>query len=63
MLYLMHWFVVIPWVTVRMALKPKRLVWAKTTHLGGGPSQPHSIAEGMDGAPPGEAEPELAAEL
>ena len=34
--YLGHWFVVIPWVTLRMALLPKRLVWAKTTH---GPSQ------------------------
>ena len=33
-LYLMHWFVVIPWVTLRMALLPKRLVWAKTMHLG-----------------------------
>jgi 1,2-diacylglycerol 3-beta-glucosyltransferase len=33
-LYLTHWFVVIPWVTLRMALLPKRLVWAKTLHLG-----------------------------
>lgn len=33
--YLTHWFVVIPWVTLRMALLPKRLVWAKTQHLGG----------------------------
>ncbi|MCX5932351.1 MAG: glycosyltransferase family 2 protein [Cyanobacteria bacterium] len=33
--YLMHWFVVIPWVTLRMALLPKRLIWAKTQHLGG----------------------------
>jgi len=33
-LYLTHWFVVIPWVSVRMALLPKRLVWAKTLHLG-----------------------------
>ena len=32
--YLSHWFVVIPWVTVRMALLPKRLVWAKTIHSG-----------------------------
>ena len=32
--YLGHWFVVIPWVTVRMALLPKRLVWAKTSHSG-----------------------------
>ena len=32
--YLSHWFVVIPWVTLRMALLPKRLVWAKTSHSG-----------------------------
>jgi 1,2-diacylglycerol 3-beta-glucosyltransferase len=34
-LYLLHWFVVIPWVTVKMALLPKKLVWVKTLHLGG----------------------------
>jgi 1,2-diacylglycerol 3-beta-glucosyltransferase len=33
--YLMHWFVVIPWVALKMALLPKRLVWAKTAHGGG----------------------------
>jgi 1,2-diacylglycerol 3-beta-glucosyltransferase len=32
--YLVHWFAVIPWVTLRMALLPKRLVWAKTLHHG-----------------------------
>lgn len=32
--YLSHWFLVIPWVTLRMAFLPKRLVWAKTTHSG-----------------------------
>jgi 1,2-diacylglycerol 3-beta-glucosyltransferase len=32
--YLGHWFVVIPWVSARMALFPKRLVWAKTSHRG-----------------------------
>ena len=32
--YLSHWFVVIPWVTLRMAVLPKRLVWAKTSHSG-----------------------------
>ncbi|QEY32538.1 glycosyltransferase family 2 protein [Synechococcus sp. RSCCF101] len=42
-LYFAHWFVVIPWVTVRMALLPKRLVWAKTSHQGP-----------VDPAPPGE---------
>ena len=30
--YLVHWFVVIPWVTLKMSLFPKRLVWAKTSH-------------------------------
>jgi 1,2-diacylglycerol 3-beta-glucosyltransferase len=33
--YLMHWFVVIPWVALKMALLPKTLVWAKTAHGGG----------------------------
>lgn len=37
-LYLGHWFFVIPWTTVRMALLPKRLVWAKTLHLGEDPA-------------------------
>jgi 1,2-diacylglycerol 3-beta-glucosyltransferase len=32
--YLGHWFLVIPYTTVRMALLPKRLVWAKTLHVG-----------------------------
>ena len=32
--YLGHWFVVIPYTSLRMALLPKRLVWAKTLHLG-----------------------------
>ncbi len=32
--YLGHWFVVIPWTSLRMAVLPKRLVWAKTLHLG-----------------------------
>ena len=32
--YLGHWFLVIPYTTVRMALLPKRLVWTKTLHLG-----------------------------
>ncbi len=36
--YLGHWFVVIPWTTVRMALLPKTLVWAKTAHLGAEPA-------------------------
>ncbi len=33
-IYLAHWFVVIPWVTIRMAVFPKNLVWAKTNHHG-----------------------------
>ena len=33
-IYLGHWFVVIPWTSLRMALLPKKLVWAKTLHLG-----------------------------
>jgi 1,2-diacylglycerol 3-beta-glucosyltransferase len=38
MLYLGHWFLVIPYTTLRMALLPKRLVWAKTLHLGEDPA-------------------------
>ena len=53
--YLVHWFVVIPWVTLRMTLRPKRLVWAKTLHLGQHDDEP----EDED---PGEAEGELATE-
>jgi len=34
--YLGHWFVVIPYTSLRMALLPKRLVWAKTLHVGDG---------------------------
>ncbi|MFM7268012.1 MAG: glycosyltransferase family 2 protein, partial [Cyanobium sp.] len=30
--YLIHWFVVIPWVTLKMAVLSKSLVWAKTAH-------------------------------
>ena len=32
--YLIHWFIVIPWVTIKMALLPKKLIWAKTSHKG-----------------------------
>ena len=32
--YLSHWFVVIPLVAFKMSLFPKRLIWAKTTHTG-----------------------------
>jgi 1,2-diacylglycerol 3-beta-glucosyltransferase len=39
-LYLVHWFLVIPWVTLKMALLPKKLVWAKTLHLGGEHGEP-----------------------
>ncbi len=52
--YLTHWFVVIPWVSLRMALLPKRLVWAKTLHLGHG--------EADDAEPDPDAEAELATE-
>ncbi len=32
--YLSHWFIVIPWVIIRMAILPKRLKWVKTNHRG-----------------------------
>tara|TARA_Y100001968_G_scaffold298816_1_gene308973 strand:- start:3081 stop:4394 length:1314 start_codon:yes stop_codon:yes gene_type:complete len=34
MFYLLHWFVVIPVVTLKMSLLPKKLIWAKTIHKG-----------------------------
>ena len=39
MLYLLHWFLVVATVTLRMAIRPKRLKWVKTNHhgLGDGP--------------------------
>ncbi len=32
--YLMHWFVVIPFITLKMSFLPKKLVWVKTNHFG-----------------------------
>jgi 1,2-diacylglycerol 3-beta-glucosyltransferase len=32
--YLMHWFVIIPSVTARISVQPKRLKWVKTVHEG-----------------------------
>lgn len=34
MTYMMHWFVVMGTVTLRMAIRPKRLKWVKTQHSG-----------------------------
>ena len=42
--YLGHWFVVIPWTSLRMALFPKKLVWAKTLHLG---DEPELVGESV----------------
>lgn len=55
--YLIHWFAVIPWVTLRMALLPKRLVWAKTLHHGA-----ESESETTGAGEAGETDGELAAE-
>jgi len=57
--YLGHWFVVIPWVTLKMALLPKRLVWAKTLHLG---SEEGSLDDRLDGVDDG-GDAELATEV
>jgi 1,2-diacylglycerol 3-beta-glucosyltransferase len=51
--YLSHWFLVIPWVTLRMALLPKRLVWAKTLHHGAHEAldledEPEAMVEGEE---------------
>ena len=43
--YLMHWFVVIPWVALKMALLPKTLVWAKTAHGAGGDKEDDEFEE------------------
>ena len=32
--YMMHWFIIIPSVTIRMSIFPKRLKWVKTIHEG-----------------------------
>ncbi|MGK7876447.1 MAG: glycosyltransferase family 2 protein [Xenococcaceae cyanobacterium] len=34
MIYLLHWFVVMPSTTARMSVRPKRLKWVKTVHEG-----------------------------
>ena len=44
--HMMHWFVVIPWVTLKMALLPKTLVWAKTVHGLGGLEQEDELLGG-----------------
>ena len=33
-LYLSHWFLVIPWVTIKMSIFPKKILWKKTLHTG-----------------------------
>ena len=34
LLYLSHWFLVIPWVTIKMSIFPKKILWKKTLHKG-----------------------------
>ena len=34
LLYLAHWFIIIPWVTLKMSLLPKKIIWKKTLHKG-----------------------------
>lgn len=33
-IYMLHWLVIMPCVTTRMAVRPKRLKWVKTVHAG-----------------------------
>jgi len=40
-LYMLHWLVIMPCVTARMAIRPKRLKWVKTVHAG---NQDESLA-------------------
>ncbi len=32
--YLSHWFLVIPWVALKMSIFPKKILWKKTLHTG-----------------------------
>ena len=34
LLYLSHWFLVIPWVAMKMSIFPKKILWKKTLHTG-----------------------------
>jgi len=34
MIYMLHWAIIIPSITARIALRPKRLKWVKTVHEG-----------------------------
>ena len=34
LIYLSHWFIIIPLVTLKMSLFPKKIIWKKTKHLG-----------------------------
>jgi 1,2-diacylglycerol 3-beta-glucosyltransferase len=36
MVYMTHWFSIIPSITARMSVRPKRLKWVKTVHKGTG---------------------------
>jgi 1,2-diacylglycerol 3-beta-glucosyltransferase len=45
MVYMLHWFVVIPWVMLKMALLPKTLVWQKTVHQGASPLPASAFSE------------------
>ena len=51
--YLIHWFVVIPWVSLKMALLPKSLVWAKTAHgVNHAQLESEGESDGEDGVTP-----------
>ena len=34
LIYLSHWFIIIPLVALKMSIFPKQIIWKKTTHLG-----------------------------
>jgi len=34
LVYLSHWFIIIPLVTLKMSILPKKIIWKKTKHLG-----------------------------
>jgi 1,2-diacylglycerol 3-beta-glucosyltransferase len=63
LLYLSHWLIVIPWVTLRMALLPKRLIWAKTIHHGAKDSPFPGEPTGTEADPAADGDHELATEI
>lgn len=48
-IYMLHWIVVMATMTLRVAMRPKRLRWVKTTHLGGEDALPLDLPSSSQG--------------